>query len=487
MSKQHKYKISNYMRWSVFVLSALILHSCVPKQMVREETTSLPETYNDFVERDSVNVARMRWQDFFADHNLQTLIDTALVNNQELNITLQRVAMANNEIKARTGEYLPTIGIRAGAEVEKVGRYTSQGANDATTNIKPGEEFPEPLNNIRVEAFASWEVDVWKKLRNSKKTAVMEYLSSVEGKNFMITNLISEVAEAYYELLALDNKLAIIQQNLGLQNNAVKTVKLQKQAARATELGVRRLEAEVLKNQSEMYAVKQEITETENRINFLIGRTPQHVERNSEEFIEQKIDTIYSGVPAQLLQNRPDIKQAEYELAAAKLDVKVAKANFFPSLSIEAGMGLEAFKTKYLTTTPESLLYSVAGNLVAPVINRNAIRAEFSNANARQLQAVYDYEKTILNAYIEVVNQLSNIDNLKKSYQLKEDQVGALTESIEITNKLFRSARADYMEVLLTQREALESKMELVETKKEQLLARVSMYRDLGGGWVETD
>ena len=483
MNKQQKYKISNYIRWSVFVLLALILHSCVPAGMVREENDQLPENYDNQLQSDTLNVANVPWRDFFKDMNLQALIDTALVNNQELNITLQQVAMANNEIKARTGEYLPTIGLQAGAEVEKVGRYTSQGANDATTDIRPGEEFPEPLNNFKVGAFASWEIDVWKKLSNSKKAAVMDYLSSVEGKNFMITNLISEVAEAYYELVALDNKLAIIQQNLGLQNNAVKTVKLQKQAARATELGVRRLEAEVLKNQSEMYAVKQEITETENRINFLIGRTPQNIQRSSQDFIEKEIDTISSGIPSQLLQNRPDIIQAEYELAAAKLDIKVAKANFYPSLSLEAGIGLEAFKTKYLTTTPESLLYSVAGNLVAPLINRNAIKAEYGNANARQIQAVYDYEKTILNAYIEVVNQLSNIDNLKRSYELKEDQVKALTESIEITNKLFRSARADYMEVLLTQRDALESKMELVETKKEQFLARVSMYRDLGGGW----
>lgn len=476
-------KFINFKLVLALVLSALCMESCVPTKEIREENTSLPEIYQNLTSKDTFNTTRMKWKEFFNDPDLNALIDTALVNNQELNIVLLQVDMSKNEIQAKKGEYLPFVNIQAAGEVEKVGRYTSQGANDANTDIRPGKEFPEPLPNYNIGAYASWEIDVWKKLRNSKKVAVMEYLSSVEGKNFMVTNLISEIANSYYELITLDNKLMIIDQNLELQNSALKTIQLQKQAAKATELGVQRLEAEVFKNRSERFAVKQEIVETENKINFLIGRSPQSIKRNSENFIEMDIDTMYVGVPSQLLANRPDIRQAEYELAAAKLDTKVARANFYPSFTIKAGVGLESFNLKYLTSMPESLLYSVAGDIVAPLINRNAIKAEYANANDRQLQAIYEYEKTILNAYIEVVNEMSNIENLKNSYELKEQQVDALTNSIDITNKLFKSARADYMEVLLTQRDALESKIELVETKKNQLLARVSMYRHLGGGW----
>lgn len=465
------------------VLTTVVFYSCVPTREIRDENTALPDRYQEVAVKDSTNTANINWKAFFNDPNLTAIIDTALVNNQELNIMLQQVDMAKNEVKTRKGEYLPFVGVQAAAEVEKVGRYTSQGASDANTDIRPGVEFPEPLPNYNVGISASWELDVWKKLRNSKKAAVMEYLSSVEGKNFMITNLISEIADAYYELQALDSKLRIIDQNLELQNNGLRIIRLQKQAAQATELGVQRLEAEVFKNQSERFEIKQEIVEIENKINFLIGRTPQHITRNSDQFIEKEIDTMFVGVPSQLLVNRSDIRQAEYELAAAKLDTKVAKANFYPSFTIKAGVGLEAFKPKYLTTMPESLLYSVIGDVAAPLINRNAIKAEYYNANDRQLQAVFEYEKTILTAYIEVANELSNIDNLKKSYDLKAQQVEALTKSIDITNKLFRSARADYMEVLLTQRDALESQVELVETKKDQLLAHVSMYRHLGGGW----
>ncbi|GAA3774224.1 TolC family protein [Corallibacter vietnamensis] len=467
----------------ITAIATLLFYSCVPVKNIREENTSLPESYQNAVSTDTLNSANIDWKSFFNDAHLDSLINIALANNQELNIALQQVAIAKNEIKVRKGEYLPFVGLQAAGEVEKVGRYTSQGANDANTDIKPGEEFPEPLPNYNIGLSASWEIDVWKKLRNSKKAAVMEYLSTVEGKNFMITNLISEIADSYYELQALDNKLIIIEQNLELQNSGLKTIKLQKQAARATELGVQRLEAEVFKNKSELFSVKQEIVETENKINFLIGRTPQKIARDSNGFIEQKIDTIFTGIPSQLLLNRPDIRQAEYELAAAKLNTKVARANFYPAFTIRAGIGFEAFNTKYLTSTPESLMYSVVSDMVAPLINRNAIKAEYNTANDRQLQVVLEYEKTILQAYVDVANELSNISNLKNSYNLKAQQVDALTRSIDITNKLFKSARADYMEVLLTQRDALESKMELVEIKKDQLLARVSMYRHLGGGW----
>jgi outer membrane protein TolC len=165
------------------------------------------------------------------------------------------------------------------------------------------------------------------------------------------------------------------------------------------------------------------------------------------------------------------------------LDVKVARANFYPALRINAATGFQAFNPSYLLRAPESMIFSLAGDLVAPLVNRNGIKAAYYAANARQIQTVYNYERTILNAYVEVANQVSNISNLGKSYDLKAKEVEALTQSVTISNNLFRSARADYMEVLLTQRDALESRFDLVETKMQQLNAMVSVYRALGGGW----
>lgn len=470
---------------SGFVITCIVLLvtacSLPPSLVHKTENKKTPASYND--SQDTTNTGKVQWKEFFTDPYLVALIDTALQNNQELNITRLEIEIARNEIRARKGEYLPFIGLRGGAALDKVGRYTSKGSSEATTDIKPGKETPDPLPDYILGAFATWEVDIWHKLRNAKKAAVSRYLSSVEGRNFMVTNLIAEVANSYYELLALDNQLDIIKQNIEIQSNALEVVRMQKQAARVTELAVRRFEAQVLNTRSVQFNIQQQIIETENRINFLIGRYPQPIQRNALNFNALVPATIYAGIPSQLLENRPDIKQAEFDLAAAKLDVKSAKANFYPSLGISAGIGFNAFNPSYLLRTPESLIYSLAGDLTAPLINRNAIKAMYYNASARQIQAIYNYERTLLNAYVEVANQVSKISNLEKSYDLKEKEVEALTTSITISTNLFGSARADYMEVLLTQRDAQESKFELIETKMQQMNAMVNIYRALGGGW----
>ena len=214
----------------------------------------------------------------------------------------------------------------------------------------------------------------------------------------------------------------------------------------------------------------------------MLGAYPHHLPVPPQDTAATPIP-VGAGLPADLLANRPDIRQAEQQLQAAKLDVKVARARFFPSVGISASLGYRAFNPAYLLKTPESLLFSLAGDLAAPLINRNAIKAEYYAANARQIQAVYQYEQTILKAFSEVVTQLAKIENLQNSYDLRAEQVRALLASISISNELFRSARADYQELLITQRDALEARFELIETRKQQMTARVQVYRALGGGW----
>ncbi len=466
----------------IAVLSLFYSACTIPTGMVpRNERKAVPETFRGST--DSVNQAKVRWRDFFTDPNLVALIDTALHNNQELNIVLQEINVARNEVRARKGEYLPFVNLMGGAGVERAARYTRAGTVDETMEIEPGKPIPTPLPDYLITANATWQVDIWKKLRNAKKSAMLRYLATTEGRNFLVTRLIAEIADSYYELMALDNQLDILQKNIDIQQNALEIVKMEKEAAKVTELAVRRFEAEVLKNQSRLFTIHQQITVTENRINFLVGRFPQPVVRSSSTFPDLVPGVVQAGIPSQLLQNRPDIRQAELDLSASKIDVTVAKANFYPTLDITASVGYEAFKASYLISRPESMLYAAAGGLVAPLVNRNAIKAMYYSANARQIQAVYNYERSILNAYIEVANQLSNINNLQQSYTLRAQQVQALTQSIDISTRLFKSARADYMEVLLTQRDALESKFELVETKKQQLVAVVNVYQALGGGW----
>ncbi len=462
-------------------VSLLLVTSCKTPDYGRlDPLDNVPDSYA--TSTDTTTIADISWKNYFQDTCLSVLIDSALLNNQELNIVLRELNVSQNEVMARKGEYLPSLGVRAGGGADKVGRYTKHGAMEATTELVPGEELPEVVPDLNISAFASWEIDIWGKLRNAKKAAALRYLSSIEGRNFMITNMVSEIASSYYELQTLDQRLKILDSTIQLQSNALRIVKLQKESAKATELAVKRFQAEVLHTTSRRFEIQQMIVVAENRINFLVGRYPQPVVRNSQSFDAMNFDTIQAGIPVQLLDRRTDMRQVTLLLEASKLDVASAKAAFYPSIGLNGGIGLNALNPTYLIR-PQSLMFNLAGDLITPLVNRNAIKAKFYNANAEQVQAVYTYEQTLLTAYIEVVNEMSNIDNLQKTYELQRQQVEALTDGVRISNDLYMSARANYMEVLMTQRDALEAKLELIDTKKEQLVARVQIYRALGGGW----
>ncbi len=463
-----------------YAWALLVLASCAPSLQdnpPRDAHKEVPESFGSEGKSEADSSAQQTWDTFFDDPYLRELIGAALENNQELQIRMQEMVIAKSEVMAKKGEYMPRLDARVGAGVEKVGEHTRFGVLDERNGV------PKHLQQYAAGFSASWEVDIWKRLRNGKKAANLRFLASVEGRNFLVTQLVAEVASSYFELLALDSQLDVLSHNIELQENALEIVKLQKEAARVTQLAVQRFEAEVLKNQSKRYELEQRRVEAENHINFLLARRPQPVKRSSEDFEKRALAVVRAGVPSQLLDNRPDVRQAELELEAAKLDVKVAKAAFYPSLSLEANVGYEAFNMKHFISTPESIFYNVAGNLVAPLLNRNAIKAKYATANAQQLQAVFNYERTLLNAFTEVVNALSAIDNLEKSYGLQTKQVDTLRQSIEVSNVLFQSARADYMEVLLTRRDSLEAQMDLIELKNQQLQAMVSIYQALGGGW----
>jgi len=474
---------SNALRLLVLGAAILMLPACgIPELIVKKPDTRLPDSFNPEV-TGQANTATVKWQDFFDDPNLVSLIETAIANNKEVNIMLQRISVAENEIQARQGQYLPLVNFGAGASGEKPGQFTRGGAVEDQLQIRNGQAFPAFLGDFQFGLFSTWELDVWKKLRNASKVAVLDYMATREGKNFLVTNLVAEVAHAYFELIALDNQLDNLEQNIAIQQNGLEIVKQLQFYARSNALAVKRYDAEVNKNQSRRYEIRQQISVVENRINFLLGRTPQPIPRTSAGFMDIKPKMLQAGIPSQLLQNRPDIRRAELELSAADLNISVARANFYPSFGIRAGIGFDAFALKYLLNTPESLAATLAGEIAAPLVNKNAIIADYKNANARQIQAAYEYEQSIIKAYAEVANQLSNIDNLDKNYQLKRKQVEALVQSIEVANQLFLSVRADYLEVLLTQRDALEAKKELIETKQKQVLAMVDLYKSLGGGW----
>lgn len=467
-------------RQLLVLLSLIWLGSCkTPAITAKTEDRSTPGNYVG--KNDTTNAAAMNWREYFKEQALIALIDTALLHNQELNIMMQEIEMSRNEVMARKGEYLPFLNFRSGAGPERAGKYTWDGFSEDDLKEHP-EKGPKYIGDFMAGAFFSWELDVWHKLRNASKAAALRYMSTIEGRNFTVTSLISEIASSYYELLALDNMMTIVRQNIDLQSNALQIVKLEKDAAKVSQLAVNRFEAQLLNTKNLQYDIAQRMVEVENRIHFLTGQFPRPVQRDTSSFSQPVLAALMAGVPAQLLSNRPDIRQAELQLEAAKVDVQVAKANFYPSFSLNAGLGFQAFNPLHVIR-PESIIYNLAGDMVAPLINKNAIRATYLNANAHQVQTVYEYERSMLNAHIEVVNQLSKMDNYTRSFETKSKEADILLQSVVISNKLFRSARADYLEVLLTQREALDARIELIDIKLKQFESKVYLYRALGGGW----
>jgi len=426
--------------------------------------------------------AQLKIDEFFDDPMLLGLMHQALVGNQELRILSENVQIASNEIIARKGAYLPFIFPGASAGIDKFSTFTIPGAAIINDPFRPGQFFPNPLPNYFLGATFLWTPDIWRMLHNARDAAAMRYYAAAESRNFFATQIIAGIADNYYQLMTLDQRLEILDQTIAIQEQSLEVAKTIKEGARGTELPVQRFLAEVRRNQSEKLIVHQDIIEVENRINFLLGRNPQRVERKTGNFIDLQLHSLSMGVPPELLRNRNDIRQAERELAAAGLDVMVARKRFYPQATINSGVGYQGFDPRYLFITPEGLIANAAGNLMVPFINRKAIKADYLTANARQMQAVYTYQRVVLNAFTELVNDLAKVENYRNSIEIKKQQLAALEEAVQIAMRLFTFARADYVDVLFAQRDLRDARTVIVETKQQQLSAVVDTYQALGGG-----
>jgi NodT family efflux transporter outer membrane factor (OMF) lipoprotein len=468
------------------VVMLLALPGCrIPCLRYADPASPMPDTFAG--ESSPQSSASTGITEFFDDPALLQLLVDGLARNQELKIRNEDVQIAYNDVMVARGAIFPffNLGLRGGMDRES--RWTPLGAAEEQLTTPRGTPFPDPVPQIRVAADMWWQVDIWRQLRNRRDAAFQRYIEAAEDRNFLITRLIADTAESYYELASLDRRLGYLTQTIELQQRSLEVARAQKAAGRGTELAVQRFLAEVRKNQSQLLIVRQRIIEVENRINFLVGRFPQMVDRQSWDVINLDSRALSVGVPAQLLLNRRDIQAAEREIAASGLDVAVARASFFPRFIITGGIGYESFEPRFLFR-PDALLANAAGELVQPMVNRQAIQAEYRNANARQLQAIYNYQRTVLDAFREVVNNIAKVRNYGRSVQIKQRQVTALEQSVEVAQELFNRpikeefARVEYVDVLLATRDLLEARTTLIETKQEQLSAIVRAYQSLGGG-----
>lgn len=465
----------------------LLLSGCgIPQLCCAKPGAPLPDTYIGVTHPE--NSAQVGIGEFFGDPVLTRLLVDGLVNNQELRIRNQEIEIALNEVLSRRGAYFPFLTLGATGGFDRTSRFSPLGAAEDQLTFPGGGRFPDPLPNVALTTNLWWQPDIWRQLRNSRDAAIHRYYETIEQRNYLITQLVAETAENYYELAALDKRLEYLDQTIAIQQTSLKVATANKAAGRGTELGVQRFLAEVRKNESQRLIVRQQIIETENEINFRVGRYPQQVERAGWDVINLDSRAVRVGVPVDLLQNRRDVRAAERELAAAGLDIAVARANFYPKLIISARVGYEAFSPKYLFD-PGAFVAGTAGELVAPLLNRAAIQAEYRNANARQIQAVIEYQRTLLTAFTEVVNSMTKTQNYRGSVGIKAQQIQSLEKSVDVATDLFNRRHPDveYMDVLFAQRDLLEARTVLLETKQQQLSAIVRTYQALGGGYLVTN
>lgn len=472
-------------KFSKLLIVALVLSGCKVMTSAPLPTIKpLPQRYNE--KNGAADSATLVFKNIFADTCLHNFITTALQHNTDLNISLQRIYMAYARLAERKGAFLPAVnGVVTGA-ADKYGDYTMNGVGNFDTNLSPNiskdQQIPvSPTTDVFVGLSSTWEIDLWGKLRHLKKAAQAEVWATEKGKQLLITSLVATLAQGYYNLLGLDTELKIVRKNIGLQQQALEIVQAQKVGGRANELAVQQFRAQLLNTRGIEYRILQERVQVENELNALAGSYPQPIVRDTSlpELVTVSIET---GLPAALLSVRPDIQQAEYELQMTKENVQAARAAFLPSLTLSPYLAFNAFSPALLFNGG-SLAYGLAGGLTAPLFQQRRIQAQFIIANAASKEAVYNYQQKLLNAYSEVVTNINAVDNFKKAFTVKMQEVQELQKAVASARELYLTGYATYLEVITAQKNVLEAEMELAVQKKNVYISLIQLYRSLGGGW----
>lgn len=467
---------------SMVLLSACATTKSLPDRSHQE----LPATYAG--DTDTTNTARLSWRSFFNDSALVDLIDTALANHPDMSAALHQVEIAQAHLRFRKSALFPSVDALAEAGLRRYGFYTTDGIGNYDTNfsdnLKEDEKLPNPVPDYFVGLRTSWEIDLWGKLKNRKRAAFRRFLSSYEGRHLVQTALIEEVATTYYDLLALDNELAILRKNINLQKDALDIIQVKKAAGRADELGVQQFIAVVHHAQGKEQEVQQQISAAEAHLNFLLGRFRGDIPRDTTSWMVSAFtDTIHVGTPVQFLALRPDIRQAQLELFASGAEQTAAKAEFLPSLVLSPYIGLQAFSIDKLLLAPTSATYGLLGGLTAPVFNQRAIRTAYETAKATYGIAFLDYEKAVLKAWEEVQSTMTARNHISRRSEHNHQEVAALLKAVDAAHELFKAGRASYLDIITAQRAALDAELNLVRTRREKAVNKLSLYKALGGGW----
>lgn len=476
----------------LLVATGLIVSCSIPKQLDKETHAELPTQFTPdsltSTETDTTNIAHQPWKEVFTDTYLKGLIDSALMYNYDLQQAVQRIEIAHASFRQRKAALLPSLDLAAEAGLKKYGFYTEEGIGNYDTgfseNLKDDEQIPEVLPDYFVGVRASWELDLWGKLRAQKNAAFNSLLAENEARRLVETELVTNIASAYYELLSLDAKIRVFDNNIVLNERALEITELQKEAGRATQLGVQQFKAFLANSRAERERTKQEITLMEHHINYLTGNFNTEVQRAAVAFGEHPLfERLDVGTPFQMLALRPDIREASFQLIGAEQDVKGAKAAFLPTVVLSPFVGLQTFSFNKLVNVDKSLAYGVAGGLTAPIFNQRRLKSQYETYKAMYGLNFLEYEKRVLNAYNEVSNAVKTQEHIEQRQLHIKDEVEALKGAVDAANELFIAGRVSYLEIITAQKDAVAAELDEVEIQKEELLNEIVIYKALGGGW----
>jgi multidrug efflux system outer membrane protein len=450
----------------LFVVLIAFIQSCkVAKPYVQPANAASADLYRKAISLDTTNIADIPWQKLFSDTVLQSLVQEGINNNPDLGIAIARIKTAAANVRQSSMALLPSVNANAAAAFQRV-PATQFGTTEA----------------YQLYANSSWEADIWGKLSSAKKAALASLLQSEAYRRAVQTQLVADIATNYYSLLAYDAQLKITQQTVDIRKRDVETMKALKEADVVTGAAVVQSTANRYSVEITIPDLKQNIRETENNLSVLLGKNSDTILRSSLE--QQMIDTtLATGVPLQLLANRPDVQQAEYQLRNSFELVNVARTYFYPSLTITAAAGFSGTALSKLFL-PASFFANIAGGLLQPVLDRGVNKQRLAIAQARQEEYLGTFKKTILVAGQEVSNALYSYQAAANKQSLRSQQIFNLEKSVEYTKLLLQySSATNYTDVLTSEQSLLAAQLGSINDRLQQLTAVVNLYRSLGGGW----
>lgn len=456
---------------------ALILNACKVSKDIETPKDAIPDTFRSETNLGTTSVAETEWRTFFSDETLQTLIDSALVKNNDLLVARQNIEIARLQLSQAKWGNVPTLNLQVSASSTNP---SGNSLNGLSLSQFVGQNH---INDFTAAATLGWEADIWGKIKNRKKAALAQYLQSAEANNALRTIVVANVAKGFYNLLMLDAQLEVARKNLALNQRTLEMINLRYESGQVTSLAQQQAEAQRLVATQLIPFLEQQIAIQENALSVLTGRFPNAVERNvllSQLSVSDKLD---AGVPSQMVALRPDVKSAEYYLQEANARTGAAKAELYPSLTITASGGVNAFEASNWFTMPASLFGSVAGGLTQPLLNGKRLRTQYEVSKAEREKAVIGFRQSVLVAVAEVSNALVSIEKLKLQYDASDNRRLQLEKAVTNADMLFKSGMANYLEVITAQDNLLQAELGVLVQKKARLDAAVDLYRALGGGW----